>query len=126
MLRILRTPVAAGLRCTLANNAYNARELAHQYVDSGANVVVTSEDGIATVGEMFKNLGLSDREAHKRTVVMTNCLEWAGGPAAPLNPSLSGLLTISDLLKLGSLKDEEKFDGKLAYETVYLCYSSGQ
>ncbi|KAF8622704.1 hypothetical protein AX15_006795 [Amanita polypyramis BW_CC] len=32
---------------------------------------------------------------------------------------------MEDLLKLGTLTEEEKFDGRLAHETVYICYSSG-
>jgi hypothetical protein len=117
--------VAAGLRCTLANNAYNARELRHQYIDSGAKAIFSSEDGVATSREMFKDLGLSAHEADKRIVVMSNCLAWAGGPSIPLSPGLSGLLQVSSLLTSGALKEEEKFDGNLAHETVYLCYSSG-
>lgn len=56
---------------------------------------------------------------------MADGLEWAGGPAVPVHPDLSGLLKVADLLNMGSLEDEEKFDGQLAHETVYLCYSSG-
>ena len=122
---MLHPIVAAGLRCTLANNAYNSRELKHQFIDSGANTILSSEDGVATSREMFKNLGLNTREADKRIMVMSNCLAWAGGPSSPLNPGLSGLVQISDLLKLGTLEQEEPFNGSLAHETVYLCYSSG-
>ncbi|KAF9565569.1 AMP binding protein [Agrocybe pediades] len=122
---ILFGAVAAGLRCTLANNAYNSRELAFQYTDSGAKVIFANEDGVATARETLKSLGLSRSEAEKRIVVLTNGLEWAGGPSAPKRPELAGLLTMADLLKLGTLKEEEKFDGDLANETVYLCYSSG-
>lgn len=34
------------------------------------------------------------------------------------------LLAIEALLELGSLEQEEKFDGDQANETVFLCYSS--
>ncbi|KAJ7032055.1 AMP binding protein [Mycena alexandri] len=67
--------IAAGLRCTLANNAYVSRELTHQYLDSGAKLLATAEDGIDT-GARWK------------------------------------------------LKQEEQFEGALAHETTYLCYSS--
>ncbi|KAF8161247.1 AMP binding protein [Crassisporium funariophilum] len=122
---VLFGAVAAGVRCTLANNAYNARELAFQYMDSRAKLIFTSEDGIATVRETLKDCGLSENEANKRIIVMKSGLEWAGGPAAQSKPGLDGLVTVTDLLKLGVLKQEEKFDGELANETVYLCYSSG-
>ncbi|KDR75730.1 hypothetical protein GALMADRAFT_248391 [Galerina marginata CBS 339.88] len=122
---VLFGAVAAGLRCTLANSAYNARELAFQYTDSKAKIIFTSEDNVATVRQTLKDLGLSKSQADKRIVVMTEGLEWAGGPSVPVKPELAGLLTSSNLLKLGALREEEKFEGDLANETVYLCYSSG-
>ncbi|KAJ6487698.1 AMP binding protein [Mycena sanguinolenta] len=117
--------VAAGLRCTLANNAYVGRELAHQYSDSGASVVITSEDGIGTVRTMFLELGIAQDEGDRRTIVLGHDLRWAGGPPAALNPECRGLVTLPDLLARGKLEKEEQFDGGLAHETVYLCYSSG-
>ena len=86
--------VAAGLRCTLANSAYNTRELAFQYTDSGARLIFTSEDGYPTVQETLKSLGLSQQEANQRVIVMTDGLEWAGGPAAAsIKPDLAHLIT---------------------------------
>ncbi|PFH52098.1 hypothetical protein AMATHDRAFT_74397 [Amanita thiersii Skay4041] len=117
--------VAAGLRCTLANSGYNARELAHQYKDSGARLIITSEDGLATIRKMLKELGIKEEQANRRIIILGSNLEWAGGPTAPHEPEAAGLLRIEDLLNLGTLSEEEKFEGKLAQETVYLCYSSG-
>ncbi|KAF7341955.1 AMP binding protein [Mycena sanguinolenta] len=117
--------VAAGLRCTTANSSYTSRELAHQYSDSGAALVITAEDGIATVRAMFLELGLSRNEADRRTVVMGRDLCWAGGPAAAPRLECRGLVTLSDLLVLGKLQKEEQFEGALAHETVFICYSSG-
>ncbi|EAU91467.1 AMP binding protein [Coprinopsis cinerea okayama7 len=117
--------VAAGLRATLANSAYNARELAFQYTDSRAHLLFTSEEGIPVVLEMFKSLGVSSAEAQKRIIVMTTSLHWAGGPTIPVSPAARGLTTVASLLQLGTLEAEEKFDGELANETAYLCYSSG-
>ena len=121
--------VAAGLRCTLANSAYNARELAFQYTDSGAELIFTSEDGYPTVQETLKSLGISQQEANRRVIVMTDGLEWAqaGGPGpTSIKPDLAHLITLANLLKLGTLKGEERFDGEQSVETVYLCYSSGR
>lgn len=56
---------------------------------------------------------------------MTNGLEWAGGPAVSIKPDLARLIKLADLLKLGTLKAEERFDGEQSAETAYLCYSSG-
>lgn len=117
--------VAAGLRCTLANSAYNAKELAYQYVDSGAKLVFSSEEGINTVRKMFKQLGLSQSEGDKRIIVLGAGLEWAGGPAAHRKPETVGILRMEDLLGRGILGQEEKFEGRDAHETAYLCYSSG-
>jgi 4-coumarate--CoA ligase len=117
--------VAAGLRCTLANSAYNARELAHQYIDSGARLILTSEEGLSVTRETLRSLGLTDDQVDRKIVVLGSSLDWAGGPAAPRIAEAAGLLHMDDLLKLGTLAEEEKFDGRLAHETVYLCYSSG-
>ena len=117
--------VAAGLRCTLANNAYNARELAHQYTDSGASLILTSEEGISVTRETLRNLGLTGDQVDRKIVVLGSSLDWAGGPATPRVAEAAGLLHMEDLLKLGTLAEEEKFDDQLAHETVFLCYSSG-
>ncbi|KAF8688769.1 hypothetical protein AX14_003417 [Amanita brunnescens Koide BX004] len=116
---------AAGLRCTLANSAYNARELASQYADSGALLGLTSEDGLATTQEALRNLGLTGDQVNERIVVLGSSLGWLGGPAAPGKAEAAGHVHMEGLLKPGSLTEEEKFDGSLAHETVYLCYSSG-
>ncbi|KAK7044883.1 AMP binding protein [Favolaschia claudopus] len=117
--------VAAGLRCTTANSAYVARELAHQYSDSGSGLVLTAEEGISVVRAMFSEMGISHQEGDKRTIILGRDLRWAGGPAAPVDADCRGLLTLSDLLSGGKLNSEAKFEGALAHETVYLCYSSG-
>ena len=58
---------------------------------------------------------------------MTDGLEWAGGPGATsTKPDLAHVIKLVDLLKLGTLKGEERFDGEQSCETVYLCYSSGR
>ncbi|KAF9526656.1 AMP binding protein [Crepidotus variabilis] len=122
---VLFGSVAAGLQCTLANNAYTPPELAHQYADSGARIIMTSEDGVANVREMLKTLGLGADEADKRIIIMAKGLDWAGGPIVKVKPEAASLIKVSDLLKLGVLSVEERFDEQTANETVYLCYSSG-
>ncbi|KAJ3574536.1 hypothetical protein NP233_g1706 [Leucocoprinus birnbaumii] len=117
--------VAAGLRCTLANSAYNARELAFQYTDSGAKLIFTSEEGLPVVRQTLQEIGLSKQEADQRIIVLPQSLKWAGGPDAPRRPDAAGLRELADLLGKGSLHAEERFDGEDTNETVYLCYSSG-
>ena len=57
--------------------------------------------------------------------MLGNSLGWLGGPTAPGKPEAASLMHMEDLLKLGTLTEEVMFDGRLAHETVYLCYSSG-
>ncbi|KAF8340904.1 AMP binding protein [Amanita rubescens] len=122
---VLLGSVAAGLRCTFPNSAYNAQELATHYVDSGAALILTSEDGLATAQATLQNLGLTKDQVNKRIIVLGSSLRWLDGPAASRKPEAAGLVHMEDLLKLGTLEEEVKFDGELAHETVYLCYSSG-
>lgn len=113
------------MKCTLANSAYTPKELAFQYTDSRAHLILSSEEGVPTARQTLKDLGFTNKDADKRIIVMANSLEWAGGPIVPVNPQLQNLLTVAQLLNLGTLREEEKFDGDRAHETVYLCYSSG-
>ena len=124
-LTVFWSIVAAGLRCTLANSAYNARELAYQYNDSGALLILTSEEGLSIARETLLNVGFSDDQVDRRIIVLGSSLGWAGGPTFPRRHEAGGLVHMEDLLKLGTLTEEEKFDGGMAHETLYLCYSSG-
>ncbi|GAV99220.1 amp binding protein [Lentinula edodes] len=45
--------IAAGMRCTLTNNAYTARELQHQYIDSGATMIITTSENLSVALEML-------------------------------------------------------------------------
>ncbi|KAK0503575.1 AMP binding protein [Armillaria luteobubalina] len=119
---VLLGAIAAGLRCTLANNAYTSHELAHQYTDSRARRIFTTEDSLPVVRAMFEEVGVQGDQADARIIVLGKGLKWAGGPDAPRT---SSLLHMEDLLGFGSLEEEEKFDGERALETALLCYSSG-
>lgn len=116
--------IAAGLRCTLANSAYTSHELAFQYADSRAKFIFTTEDGLPTVREAFKLLKITQDEGDRRIIILSNCLAWAGGPAAARAAEASQLLQMDSLLGIGTLDREENFDGDRAHETVLLCYSS--
>jgi 4-coumarate--CoA ligase len=45
------------------------------------------------------------------------------GESAP--KGAESLTQFDPLLHVGKLQEEEKFDGELSNETVYMCYSSG-
>ncbi|KAJ7647638.1 AMP binding protein [Roridomyces roridus] len=122
---VLFGSVAAGLRCTLANSAYTSHELSYQYNDSRAKLIFTSEEGLPVARAALAESGVPNKDIDKRIIVLGNDLRWAGGPSAPRSPAAAGLLKLEDLLGKGELKEEEKFEGDLAHETTYLCYSSG-
>jgi acyl-CoA synthetase (AMP-forming)/AMP-acid ligase II len=108
--------VAAGVRATLANSAYTAPEIAHQYSDSCAKVVLVHPALLPTVVEMFKLLKVDPRDAQKRIIVASWGLENVKIP--------SGFLELGQLLGKGSM-EPERFDGPSSNETALLCYSSG-
>ncbi|KAJ7215068.1 AMP-dependent synthetase/ligase [Mycena pura] len=122
---VIHGAIAAGIRCTLANSAYTSHELAFQYQNSGANLVLTSEEGITVVRDMFTDCGMSKAEGIKRIVVLPRDLRWAGGPAAAPAADAASLVSLPDLLSLGMMEKEESFDGTADTETALLCYSSG-
>ncbi|CAE6532713.1 unnamed protein product [Rhizoctonia solani] len=109
--------VAAGLRITLANSSYTPPELAHQLKDSGAGYVFVHPALLATLFKASEILKVPAKEAQKRIVIMTY-----GVPAAKGTEKYTQL---DSLLRAGKFSEEEKFDGDLSNETVYLCYSSG-
>ena len=75
---ILFGAVAAGLRCTLANSAYNSTELQYQWTNSRAKVVFVHPSLVGVVMEMFGNgLGWDEEETRKRVVVSGT--EWLTG-----------------------------------------------
>ncbi|PFH52099.1 hypothetical protein AMATHDRAFT_46467 [Amanita thiersii Skay4041] len=120
---VLFGAVAAGIKCSPANSAFTARELAHQFTDSDSKVIITQLDGLKTVLEALSSLGISRDAALQRIVVVRPDYVWAGGVKE--NVDTDGFLTLEDLFSLGTLQQEEKFDGDDANETCYICYSSG-
>ncbi|KAF8599410.1 acetyl-CoA synthetase-like protein [Ceratobasidium sp. AG-I] len=109
--------VAAGLRCTLANSSYTPPELAHQLSDSRAGYVFVHPALLPMLFKAFEVLKVPAKEAQKRVIVM-NFNE-------PAPKGAESFIQFDSLLKCGRLEGEERFDGDLADETVYLCYSSG-
>lgn len=112
--------LAGGLKTTLANSSYTARELEHQWKDSGAKALFVHPSLLPVVLEMFRGLNISEAEVKKRVIMADFGITKEERGQLP-----AGYWTISDLIGKGSLTEEEKFPGKLANETAYLCYSSG-
>ncbi|KAG9127779.1 hypothetical protein FRC07_009367 [Ceratobasidium sp. 392] len=110
--------VAAGLRCTLANSSYTPPELAHQLKDSGAGYVFVHPSLLQTLFGAFEVLKVPANEARKRVILMNF------GEITP-SAGTESFVQFDSLLRGGKLQEEEKFDGELSNETVYLCYSSG-
>lgn len=118
---LLHAATAAGLRATLANTAYTARELHHQWTDSRARVICVHPANLGVVREMFKDEGLAGWES--RVVVLDN--KWLTGVEDAPHDRSSAMVGVESLTQIGKMKAEERFDGEDANETVYLCYSSG-
>lgn len=108
---------AAGIRATLANSSYTARELEYQYKDSQSKVVIVHPAMLPIALEMFKSLGLSEREVKQRVIIADYGMDRV--------PGTEQFVNIDALLGKGALKEEEKFSGELANEVAFLCYSSG-
>ncbi|KAJ3857742.1 AMP binding protein [Lentinula lateritia] len=120
--------IAAGMRCTLTNNAYTARELQHQYIDSGATMIITTSENLSVALDMLiVGLGLSQADAENRIIISQNSLAWASGLVSSRSEgeATRDLVTFDQLLGIGELQNEEEFDGESAQETALLCYSSG-
>ncbi|KAI0343749.1 AMP binding protein [Trametopsis cervina] len=109
--------IAAGLRMTLANSAYTARELRHQWEDSGAKVVFVHPDLLPIVQQMFREKDVDLTEASRHIIIA----DWP----APARSGSNDLIRIADLIGKGQLEQEEQFNGPASNETVLLCYSSG-
>ncbi|KAF5360126.1 hypothetical protein D9757_011744 [Collybiopsis confluens] len=126
---VLLGAIAAGLCCSLANSAYTAGELAFQYTDSKPKTILTTVEGFAVVREMFeKVLRVGWEEWKTKVIIIPDDFEWAGGKPAPKTPvsrEFDALLKMEEMLGIGALVEEEKFDGKLTHETAFMCYSSG-
>ncbi|KAH8832049.1 AMP binding protein, partial [Flagelloscypha sp. PMI_526] len=114
--------LAAGLKATLANSAYTAAELAFQFQETSPKLVITAEETLKTVVDMFKQL---DKCPKDKILVFGPGLKWAGGPDIPANSSRSGHLQLEDVIGTGRLDVEEKFDGPLSEELALICFSSG-
>ncbi|KAJ3934522.1 MAG: AMP binding protein [Lentinula lateritia] len=122
--------VAAGLRCTFANTAYTADELAYQYKDSHAYLICTTRANLKTVQRMLtsETVGVRLKEdAERRIILLPDDFNWVPGvKKTDAKKHILGLTAFEDLLKLGRLDREEQFQGVDAeQETVFLCYSSG-
>lgn len=112
--------LAAGLRTTYASSSLTPRELSWQWLDSKARVVFAAPHLINVVKDMFKLIGTSDEEAHRRIWVMDQLWD-EGLPKGEYGTEN----WLGYLLHKGELDQEEKFDGDCADETAYICYSSG-
>ncbi|CCO29735.1 putative 4-coumarate--CoA ligase 3 Short=4CL 3 [Rhizoctonia solani AG-1 IB] len=109
--------IAAGLKCSPANSAYTPPELAYQIADSGSGFVLVHPALLETLVKALELLKVPAEEARKRIVLM-NFEE-------KVPKGAEGYAQLDSLLAAGKLDEEERFDGDLSDETVYLCYSSG-
>ncbi|KXN81855.1 Putative acyl-coenzyme A synthetase [Leucoagaricus sp. SymC.cos] len=112
--------LAAGLKATFAGCSLTPRELSWQWTDSKARVVFVAPDLISVALDMFRLIGISEKEARQRIWVMDQLWDENLPRGVYKSENWMGIL-----LNQGTLSAEEKFDGELANETAYICYSSG-
>jgi 4-coumarate--CoA ligase len=110
--------IAAGLRVSCANPAYTVSEFLHQFHDCEAKVVLAHPALVPLVLDALQKAGHSIDDARARCVVFD--YEGLTGEKTP-----EGLVALDELMNHGVMAEEEKFDGKSADETAFLCYSSG-
>ncbi|KAL4079292.1 AMP binding protein [Scleroderma citrinum] len=115
--------VAAGFTATLANSAFTAAELQHQYLDTGAHFIFVHPALFDVVQQMLTSIGFSDSDIRATVILATS--SWLTGVPDPSIQGALGLTLLQDLLNCGELVSEVSFDGEQSNETVCLCYSSG-
>ncbi|KAJ3570650.1 hypothetical protein NP233_g4267 [Leucocoprinus birnbaumii] len=112
--------LAAGLRATFAGCSLTSRELSWQWTDSKSRVLFVAPNLVPVALDMFRLIGVSEREAHQRMWVMDQL--WDENLTQGVYETRNWM---GELLCRGALDAEERFDGEDANETAYICYSSG-
>jgi hypothetical protein len=103
--------------------------LAFQFSDSQARVILTTKEGLSVALAAFNELGIPKSEHERRIIIVDRdeTLSWATSSkprGASIGDATAKFIHFEDLLELGELDSEERFEGKLSNETVVLCYSS--
>ncbi|KAF9514738.1 hypothetical protein BS47DRAFT_1392174 [Hydnum rufescens UP504] len=114
--------LAAGLRVTMANSSYTPPELIRQLNETAAGIIFVHPTLFPVLLKAFKLLGISDRDARRRVVIMSYVdQDRADEKAAEIGPEWTQL---RELFGKGRLHSEELFVGDQVHETALLCYSS--
>lgn len=97
-----------------------AKELAHQFTNSGASTIFVHPALLPIALETLKLVGVTTPDALRRSIVVM------GFADEPELRQLKGKwTTLPEVYSAGKLDKAERFDGSASKETVYLCYSSG-
>ncbi|CAK9783862.1 putative AMP binding protein [Cutaneotrichosporon oleaginosum] len=104
--------MAAGMTVSPANWAYSPKELAHQINDSDAQIIFIAPDLVPKFDETRQYLKRSFPDS--RVVLMAT---------KENQPIVKRYKVVTELY--GTRGKPERFSGKQAYETTWLCYSSG-
>ncbi|KAF8312640.1 AMP binding protein [Clavulina sp. PMI_390] len=116
----------AGIIATLANSAYTPAELAHQLRDSGARVVFVHPLLLPTLMETWKLLGVSEKDAKWRTVLMSWTEQDERDEATVGVQGSKEWKRLKDLVKgSGKKQGPIELSGSQTDATALMCYSSG-
>ncbi|KAF8755313.1 AMP-binding enzyme C-terminal domain [Rhizoctonia solani] len=111
-----RIASGSGLRITLANSRTRLlNSLTSSKIPERAMCLFILHLG--TLFKAFEILNVPANDAQKRVVIMSY-------GTLPIQGT-EKFTQLDSLLRAGKLAAEERFDGELSNETVYLCYSSG-
>ena len=109
---------AAGLRASLASSNSSPGELLYQWKDSNPKYLIASSSLVSVALKMLELAGIRPEDAAKIIIVFDDGVSTEQLPTLPFIP-------YEGIVDQGRLKEEEKFPGSQANETVLLCYSSG-
>ncbi|KAG8832077.1 hypothetical protein FRC17_002086 [Serendipita sp. 399] len=107
---------AAGLKASPINSSYTPPEIVHQLTDCRAKAVVVHPALLPNLLKAYELLNVPETIARKR-IIIGNWKE----PGSPM----AGFTQLEELLRVGKLEEEARFDGRYADETTLMCYSSG-
>ncbi|KAG8861521.1 hypothetical protein FRB91_006229 [Serendipita sp. 411] len=108
---------AAGVKVSPINSSYTPPEIVHQLTDCRAKAVVVHPVLLPNLLKAYELLKVPEAVARKQILIGNWKEENVQAP--------TGFTLLEEMLRVGKLETEAKFDGRYADETTLMCYSSG-